>query len=198
MRQREQRWPFGRTVRNDRERSEHTAPQQAVIMGSFTDVGRSSEALEHLRALGIRDEDITVMSSVPYGAAILGRPPAKTRLPQVALASAALGLAIGVFFAIITPYLYVIRVGGQAISPVPPTLLLLYEFTMLFLVIGTFGGLLVLGHLAPSEPQYADPLLSADRIVLVVQCPPDRQEVATRVLRDQGAVEVQTPERRKL
>jgi hypothetical protein len=173
-------------------------PDQAVVMGSFTNVERSAEALERLRAAGIDDRDITVMSSVPYAPAILGRPPVRTLLPRISLGSAALGLAIGIFFVVITPYLYVIRVGGQPISPTPPAILLLYEFCMLFLIIGTFAGLLVMGRMPPSGPEYADPKLSADRVVLLVSCPPDQEQAAIDILKDQGAVEVQEPKRRKL
>ena len=173
-------------------------PIESVVMGSFTDVERSAGALEQLHAAGIDDQDITVMSSVPFAPAILGRPRVRTLLPQISLASALLGLVIGLFFAVITPYLYVIRVGGQPISPTPPTLLLLYEFTMLFLILGTFGGLLVLGRMPPTKPEYADPKLSADRIVLLVSCPLDLVKLVSETMRDEGAVEVVQPKRRQL
>jgi hypothetical protein len=173
-------------------------PDQAVLIGSFTDVERAADALDHLRALGIQDRDITVMSSVPQPSGILERPRPKTLLPWISLGSAGLGLAVGLFFAVITPYLYVIRVGNQPISPTPPTLLLLYEFTMLFMIAGTLGGMLLLNHMPPIEPQYADPMLSAGRTAVLFQCPDDKKKAAVEILEAQGAQDVHEPERRKL
>jgi hypothetical protein len=173
-------------------------PDQAVVIGSFTDVERPAEALEQLRALGIDDRDITVMSSVPYATAILGRPQVRTPLSWISLAGAVLGLVIGVFFVVITPYLYVIRVGGQPISPTPPALLLLYEFAMLFLIAATFGGLLFLNRTPGSEPEYYDPHLSDGRIALVVHYPAEKKAEVVAVLEAQGAGDIGEPERRKL
>jgi hypothetical protein len=173
-------------------------PDQTVLMGSFTDVERSAEALEQLRAQGIDDRDVTVMSSVPYAPAILGRPPVRTPLGRISLASGLAGLAIGLFFVVITPYLYVIRVGGQPISPTPPALLLLYEFCMLLLIAGTFGGLLYLNRSRQPEAGYYDPHLSADRITLVVHHPPDKKPQVLAILEAQGALDIGAPERRKL
>jgi hypothetical protein len=167
-------------------------------MGSFTDVERSAEAVAQLRAQGIDDGDITIMSSVPYAPAIFGRPPIKTLLGRISLASGLLGLAVGLFFVVITPYLYIIRVGGQPISPTPPTLLLLYEFCMLLLIAGTFGGLLFLNRSPESEAGYYDPHLTDGRITLVVHHAPEKKPQILAILAAQGALNIGVPERRQL
>ena len=86
-----------------------------VLMGSFQDLERAADALDQLRALDITDQDITVLSSLPYSHKAMGRPEVKTWLPVIAMASAAVGLLAGLFFTVVTPHLYVIRVGGQPI-----------------------------------------------------------------------------------
>jgi hypothetical protein len=171
---------------------------QAVVMGSFLDIEPSVDALDDLRALGIPDSDITVMSSLPYSPDVLGRPHLKTRLPVVSLVAAVLGLLAGLFFTAITPYLYIIRVGGQPIVPVPPTLLLLYEFIMLFLIVGTFGGFLFLNHFPVDKPQYYDPKLNDGRISVLVRCPAGKKADAMAVLEDHDAQDIHEPERREL
>jgi hypothetical protein len=171
---------------------------KTVVMGSFEEIEATADALDAVRALGVPDEDIEILSSLPYSSNILGRPHLKSRLPLISLASAALGLVIGLFFTVITPQLYVIRVGGQPIVPTPPTVLLLYEFTMLFLILGTFGGMLWLEHLPSFRPQYYDPSLTDGRIALLVQCPDEKKAAAAAVLRSQGAVDIHEPERREL
>jgi len=171
---------------------------QAVVMGSFTDIEPSVDALDDLRALGIADADITVMSSLPYSPGVLGRPHPKSRLPVISLVSAVVGLVAGLFFTAITPYLYIVRVGGQPIVPVPPTLLLLYEFIMLLLIVGTFGGFLLLNHFPSDKPQYYDPKLSDGRIGILVHCAPEKVTEAMAVFQSHGAEDVHEPERREL
>lgn len=184
------------------ETQQPSAPRQSsattVLMGLFQDIERTADALDELRGLGIPDRDITVLSSLPYSTDILGRPHIKSKLPIISLVSAALGLLVGVFFTVVTPYLYVIRVGGHPIVPVPPTALLLYEFTMLFLILGTFGGLLRLNAFPSYSPQYYDVSLTDGRIGVFFQCPTDKQEAARKVLESQGAENIHHPERREL
>ena len=170
----------------------------AVVMGSFEEIEATADALDGIRALGVPDQDIEILSSLPYSSNILGRPHLKSRLPVISLGSAGLGLLVGLFFTVITPQLYVIQVGGQPIVPTPPTILLLYEFTMLFLILGTFGGMLWLERLPSYRPQYYDTSLTDGRIALLVQCADEKKAAAIEVLRSQGAQDIHEPERREL
>jgi len=169
-----------------------------VVMGSFTEIESTADALDELRARGIADEQISVMSSLPYSTNILGRAPVRTRLPMISLVSAVVGLLAGIFFTVVTPYLYIIRVGGQPIVPFPPTVLLLYEFIMLLLIVGTFGGFLALNHFPSGKPQYYDPKLNDGRISILVRCPAGKKAEAVAALEAHGAVDVHEPERREL
>jgi hypothetical protein len=161
-----------------------------VLMGSFHELERAADTLDQLRAFGISDRDITVLSSLPFSAKALGRPEAKSPLSLVTMASAAAGLLIGLFFTVVTPYLYVIRVGGQPVVPTPTTALLLYEFTMLILILGTFVGVLILNSLPASGPQYDGPALVDDRIGLLLRCSGEQEEAARAILESQGAKDV--------
>jgi hypothetical protein len=168
-----------------------------VVMSSFLEIDLAAAALDRLRGLGIPDSDITVMSSLPYSAEILGRPHVKSRLPVISLVSAVLGVGAGIFFTVITPYLYIIRVGGQPIVPIPPTAILLYEFIMLLLIVGTFGGFLVLNRSPSKEAPYYDPELNDGRISLLVHTPADKEADVVAALEELGAQMIQEPERRE-
>jgi len=170
----------------------------ALVMGSFQDIDPTVEALDRLRELGIPEENISVLSHIPISERVLGRPHRFTWLAAIALISAALGFAIGLFFTGITPNLYVIRVGGQPIVPFPPTLLLLYEFTMLALILGTFTAFLVLNRLPDRRPEPYDPELTTGRIAVVVEAPADRRADVVATLEALGAEDVGEPERRSL
>ncbi len=167
-----------------------------LVMGSFGDIDPAVDTMERLRAMDIPDEQISVVSHIPLSARVLGRPHPTSPLQKVALVSAAVGMSIGIFFTVITPYMYIIRVGGQPIVPLPPTLLLLYEFTMLALILGTFGAFLVVNHFPDQRPHHYNPRLNDGQISVLVECPPDRCDDVAAALRDGGAEDVHEPERR--
>ncbi len=170
----------------------------ALVMGSFQDIDPTVDALDRLRALGIPEENISVLSHIPLSERVLGRPHRFSWLPVVALVSAALGLLIGLFFTGITPHLYIIRVGGQPIVPFPPTLLLLYEFIMLTLILGTFTAFMVLSRFPDRRPEPYDVELNTGRIAVVVEAPSDRREDVVAALEELGAEDIGEPERRSL
>jgi hypothetical protein len=170
----------------------------AFVIGSFRDIDPTVEALDRLRELGIPEEKISVLSHFPLSERMLGRPHHRSWLPVIALVSAALGFLIGLFFVGITPHLYVIRVGGQPIVPFPPSALLLYEFTMLALILGTFTAFMVLGRFPDRRPEPYDPDLNNGRIAVVIEDPGDRREEVMAALEALGAEDVGQPERRSL
>lgn len=169
-----------------------------VLMGLFRDADPTAETLERLRRLGISDYDIAVLSSIPFPARVLGRPMVWERLPWISLAGAFVGFLVGIFLNAGTPLLYTIRVGGQAVIPIPPTLVLTYEFTMMGLIVSTFLGVLWESFFPSYGPKYYDRLLSHGRIGVVFRCPAEQEEAARAILQAQGAERVYRPERRPL
>ncbi len=171
--------------------------ETTTVMGSFQSLDRAVEALDRLREVGIPDEDITVVSSVPYSFRAMGRPEVRSALPFISIGGAIAGLLVGIFLAVITPHLYVIRVGGQDVVPTPPTAVLLYELTMLGLILGTFLGVVFLNLRSPKGPRYDGPALTDDRIGLILRCPKEKAEEVRAVLEAQGAEGVREWERRE-
>lgn len=169
-----------------------------VLTGTFQDLDRTADTLDGLRETGIRDKDITVLSSIPYSAEALGRPHIGTALPIISLVSAIAGFGVGVFYTVVTPNLYPVMVGGQPFVPPPPTAVLLYEFTMLFLIIGTFLGVLWINLFPSYGPVYYNKQLTDGRITLVITCQPEQEETVREVLEAQGAEKIEEPERRPL
>src|SRR5512133_870473 len=90
-----------------------------------------AEALGKLHTLGITDRDISVISGVPYSDKILGRPMSWTRIPQIGMAGAVLGFIIAMILNWGTPALYSLRVGGQSLFPIPTSIVVTFELTML-------------------------------------------------------------------
>ncbi len=112
------------------------------VLGLFHEATSTADTIDRLRDLGVPEEAITVMSGVPYTPEILGRRPVYERLVPIALIGAVGGFLAALFLTVVTPYLYKIPVGGQPLIPGPPTIIIVFEFTMLGALLATFGGLL--------------------------------------------------------
>lgn len=171
---------------------------RAVVMGRFRDVDRVADALEQLREFGISEEQVEVLSGLPFSAAILGLKHRKTILPLISVGSAVVGFGAGLFFTVVSPNLYVVRVGGQPVVPIPPTALLQFEFTMIFLILGTFLGFMWLNLFPALGPQHYDRKISDGEIALVVNCREDEKSSVRALLESQEAENVHEPEGRAL
>jgi mono/diheme cytochrome c family protein len=112
------------------------------VLALFHEATSTADTIDRLRDLGVPEEDITVMSGVPYTPEILGRRPVYERLVPIALIGAVGGFLAALFLTVVTPHLYTVPVGGQPLIPGPPTIIIVFEFTMLGTLLATFGGLL--------------------------------------------------------
>jgi hypothetical protein len=113
-------------------------PVRMTLMGLFTDVGRSADAIDNLRLLGLREEDMGLMMGVPYTEKMTGRPKIFDRVPWMSILGALGGLMVALFLMAGTQLLYPIRVAGRPLVTIPPSLVVIFELTMLGLMLGTF------------------------------------------------------------
>ena len=173
-------------------------PKKITLMGLFTDVLKTSEALDGLRLIGVREEDMSIMEGVPYTSKMLHRPHLHERIPWATLLGALTGLVVAVLLTYGTQWLYPIRVGGRPLTAIPTSLIPIYELTMLGLVLGTFLNLLWKCGFPSTKPQYYDPMINHSRIAVTVNCDMRYENDVRRVLLDKGAERVYEPERRPL
>jgi mono/diheme cytochrome c family protein len=113
-----------------------------LILGMFHEATPTADTIDELRALGVPDEQITIMSGIPYKAGMLGRTQAYQRLMPIALFGAVGGLLTALFLTVGTPLLFPIHVGGQPLIPIPPSIIIVFELTMLGTLLATFAGIL--------------------------------------------------------
>jgi hypothetical protein len=172
-------------------------PKKIAIMGLFTEVGATADALEALRVLGLREEDMNIIQGVPYTPKMLGRPHLH-EFPWFSVLGALAGFAVALALTWGTLYLYPIRVGGRPIPTIPTSIVLWYELTMLGLLLGTFLTLIWKCGFPSTRPQYYDPLINHSRIALLCDCDLRIEADVRRVLAERGAEKVYEPERRPL
>jgi hypothetical protein len=98
----------------------------------------AAEAITRLRNLGVREKEIAVVSGVPYHERILGRQEPRTIVPYFALVGALAGFATAIMLNVISTWQYPLTVGGFPLIPIPTTIVIIFELTMLGMLLATF------------------------------------------------------------
>ena len=168
------------------------------ILAVFSDLDPAADAIEQLRLLGIHDDCMNVISGIPVTEAMLGRPSQWTNVPRLALGGASAGFALGVFLSFITPNMYTIQVGGQPFTPVPPAVIVIFEMTMLGMLLSTFLGVFLDSFFPSYRPMKYVPEVSDGKIAILIECPPPDTQKVTDVLKKLGAESVQFTEAQHL
>jgi mono/diheme cytochrome c family protein len=161
------------------------------LLGLFHEAEPTADTIEHLRNLGMTDEQITVMSAMPYSAEMLGRPRVKTWLPQVALAGAVLGAVTAGFLTVGIFILYPLGQGGQPIIPIPPSLIVFFEVIMLGTMWATFFGLLLRNGFPDMREGPYDPRITEGHVGVLAEVDESLADQVQRILEDNGAHHMQ-------
>ncbi len=156
------------------------------VIGLFHEATPTADTLDRLRELGVTDDKITVMSGIPYSAEMLGRPPVRTRLRWLALIGALLGLVTAVFLSVGIFLLYPLAQGGQSIVPVPPTLIVLFEVTMLGTMWTTFFAMLVSNRFPTFKTSAYDPRITEGHIAVLAQVDESLGDQVANILTEHG------------
>ena len=142
-----------------------------VHLALFVDIDPATQAIDKLREMGIPDQDMTIISSIPYSDKMLGRPMSWTRVPAIGAVGFFVGVVISLLLNFGTPWQYPIRVGNMPIYPVPTTLVLTFELAMLGLLAATFLGVIWESAFPSRGPRDYRPEISDGKIGLIFTCP---------------------------
>jgi hypothetical protein len=170
----------------------------ATLLALFEDIDPAAEAIDKLHDMGVTDERLNVISGVPFSHKMLGRPHPWTNVSRLALGGAVIGFAVGLFLNFGTPLLYDVRVGGQFITPIPPGLIIVFEMTMLFVLISTFLGVFLDSFFPNYRPMEYVPQISDGKIGVFFKVPQEEQQKFTDALSQLGAESVEPVEARQL
>ncbi len=161
-------------------------------------VEHAVEAIHRLRDLGITDQDMSVISGIPFSERILGRPMSWTNIGRVGLAGALVGFVTSLLLNFGTPLLYPIRVGNMELATIPTSIVVSFELTMLGLLISTFIGVFV-ETISPSfGPKGYHPKISDGNIGILFSGPSEMDQKIHQALTDLGAELVHDVEEEKL
>ncbi|NIV14984.1 MAG: DUF3341 domain-containing protein [Aliifodinibius sp.] len=167
------------------------------LLALFEDIDPAANAIDKLEELGVERDSVNVITGSPINPMMLGRHHVTSRVPKYALGGSILGLLIGIFLSLISPRLYEVYVGGKPLSPGAPTVVVIFEMVMLFMLIATFTGVfLESGFPTYEKKEYVEEISDGD-IALVFDCPTEQQSKIKESLSQVGAKTVRFAERQQ-
>ncbi|MGE5122976.1 MAG: quinol:electron acceptor oxidoreductase subunit ActD [Acidobacteriaceae bacterium] len=169
-----------------------------TFLALFADIDPAVDAIDRLRERGVRDDQMNVISGIPLTDRILGRPRVWTNVPRLALGGAVAGLMLGLFLSFGITYLYPLKIGRQGIFNGAPTVVLIFEMTMLGLLASTFIGVFLDSHFPSYRPKEYIPEISDGKIAILYSVPEEKESDVTEVLNLLGAESITPAERHKL
>jgi hypothetical protein len=169
-----------------------------TFLALFADIDPAVEALDRLREHGVREDEMNVISGIPLTEQILGRPRVWSNVPRLALGGAVAGLFFGIFLAVGLPFLYPLKIGRQWLVNGPPTVVLLFEMTMLGLLASTFIGVFLDSTFPSYRPKEYIPEISDGKIAILYSIDEDKEAEMEQVLGSLGVESITPAEKRAL
>jgi hypothetical protein len=158
------------------------------IYGLYDDPHRAQHAVENLRAAGVADADITVISSEPFDHFEFGRRDAKTAMPWIAAAAGAAGMVLTYYFLGWSQMSWPIVTSGMPVVSHWTNLIIIFEMTMLSAVVATVITLMVTAGIPNRGGRLYDPEVSDGYILVGVENAGDTSRLEPALTIDGGRV----------
>jgi len=149
----------------------------SAIYSLYPTADAAQRAVNRLRAAGVSDAQITIVSSEPFEEHEFAHRDKATWMGWIALAGAILGLLSATWLTRMTELAWPLPTGNMAIAAWWPNLIVMFELTMLGGIIAAVVTLLVTARLVRRRPAFYDPAVSDGQILVGVQDPADPARV---------------------
>jgi hypothetical protein len=151
------------------------------------------QAVDSLRAAGVRDRDIIVISSEPIEEYEFSHRDKATWMYFIAGVGGAVGLAFATWLAWFTQIAWPLPTGNMPIVSWWANLIPMFELTMLGGIVATVITLLITARIPSRQPKLYDPEVSDGKILVGVEDPaPGSVNGIERALLNGGAARVKT------
>ena len=161
-----------------------------AIYGLYDDPHVAQRAVDNLRAAGVADADITVMSSEPFDHFEFGHRDAKTAMPWIAAAAAAVGLVVTYWLLGASQRSWPLVTSGMPIVPNWTNLIIIFEMAMLSAIIATVITLLVTAGIPSRGGKMYDTEISDGYILVGVENPSDAARLEPALAIEGGRVKM--------
>ncbi len=142
-----------------------------AIYGLYDNPETAQRAVDGLRAAGVADADIQVMSSEPFEEYEFSHRDSATWMHWIAGVGGVVGLSLGYWLTSTTQRAWPIKTSGMPIVANWPNLIVIFELTMLGAIVATVLTLFVSAKLPKRLPPLYDPEVSNGYILVGVQRP---------------------------
>ncbi len=160
----------------------------SALYGLYDDGDTAQLAVDALRAGGVQEHEIVVISSEPMEDYEFGGLDHRSRLWYIASAGGAAGCAFATWLTRMTEVAWPLPTGNMPIVAWWPNIIVIFELTMLGAILATVITLVVTGGLARKVPALYDPAVSSGKILVGVEAPRDRAAVERALLSVGAAV----------
>ena len=139
--------------------------------GLYPDGASAQQAVDRLRAAGLADREITVLSSQPMEQHEFGHMDAKSWIWWIACGGALVGMASALGLSWLTETSWPIDVGGLPTWAWWPNLIITFELTMLGAIVATVITLVITAGFGRQKGRLYDPEVSDGKILVGVENP---------------------------
>jgi hypothetical protein len=143
------------------------------MYGLYSDGRSAQQAVNRLRAAGIADRDITILSAQPMEEYEFGQRDKGTWMWWFACLGGVIGMSIGYGLSWLTETWWPINVGGLPIFAWWPNLIIMFELTMLGAILATVGTLIGSALIPSRGRTLYDPEVTDGKILVGVENPSD-------------------------
>ena len=143
----------------------------SAIYGLYPTPQAAQRAVDGLRAAGIGDARITIMSSEPFEEHEFAQHDRATWMGWIALGGAITGLAVAMWLTRMTELAWPLPTGNMPIVAWWPNLIVIFELTMLGAILATVLTLLITAKLPGRLPKLYDPEVTNGKILVGVENP---------------------------
>ena len=157
------------------------------VYGLYADPETAQRAVSNLRAAGVADADITIISSEPFEHFEFGHRDAKTAMPWIATAAGAAGLLLTYYLLGASQRSLPLVTSGMPLAPNWTNLIIIFEMTMLSAILATVVTLIVTAFFGDTGKLY-DPEISDGYILVGVENPADASKLEPALAIDGGRV----------
>ena len=144
-----------------------------AVYALYDDPEVAQRAVNGLRAAGVADRDITIMSGDPIEEYEFGQRDKATWMHWIAGFGGFVGLMVGTWLTSFTERAWPLSTGNMPIVAWWPNLIIMFELTMLGGILATVITLFITAKVPSREPKFYDPEVTNGKILVGVENPPE-------------------------
>ncbi len=143
-----------------------------AVYALYDDGQSAQQAVNRLRAVGLKDPEITILSGRPMEEFEFGHIDEATWMWWIACGGGLVGLAVATGLAWVSEMSWPMNVGGLPTFAWWPNLIIMFELTMLGAIVATVVTLAVTAAFGRGKAGLYDPAVSDGKILVGVENPP--------------------------